>query len=204
MCQAGFDAHKLGTYCTYSHTYCSLRKLEPYSTDQVATPSLPHINIQRAMAHFSVVLAAIVGVSYVVLAVLDRIVTNHRIAKKARELGCQDPPHEQFRLPFGIDNVQSAMAADREQLFLDWVTSRAKKIGAYTWTYKLMGKKIIATHEPANIQAILANQFGTFDLGPMRRDVVCCTRACLACSWPFPATSTRSKDKYICTLRKCC
>lgn len=125
------------------------------------------------MAHFSIVLAAIAGVSYVVFLVLDLVVTNRRIANKARELGCQDPPLEPFRLPFGIDNVQEAWAADGEQLFMDWFVKRANKMGVYTWAYRLFGKKMISTHEPQNIQSILANQFGTFDLGPLRRDLVC-------------------------------
>lgn len=126
------------------------------------------------MAHFSIVLTAIAGVSYVLFLLLDRIVTSHRIATKARELGCQDPPFEAFRLPLGIDNVQEAWAADAEQQFMDWFTQRAKKMGVNTWSYRLFGRKLISTHEPQNIQAILANQFGTFDLGPLRRDLVRC------------------------------
>lgn len=126
------------------------------------------------MAHFSIVLTAIAGLSYVLFSLLDRIVANHRIANKARELGCQDPPLERFRLPLGIDNVQEAWAADTEQQFMDWFMQRAKKMGVNTWSYRLFGRKLISTHEPQNIQAILANQFGTFDLGPLRRDLVCC------------------------------
>ncbi|CAN8102777.1 unnamed protein product [Discula destructiva] len=123
------------------------------------------------MPHFSVALAAIAGVSYIVYLVLDSIVTRRRIAAKSRELGCQDPPQEHFRLPFGIDNVQAAMAADRERNFPEWIRGRAEKMGTYTWQISLFGQRIIGTHEPQNIQAILANQFGTFDLGPMRRGV---------------------------------
>lgn len=127
------------------------------------------------MPHFSVALAAIAGISYLVFLVLDSIVTNRRIAAKARELGCQDPPQEHFRLPFGIDNVQNALAADREKLFPDWVQKRAEKMGTYTWKMSMFGQKIFTTAEPQNIQAILASQFGTFDLGPLRRGVVCST-----------------------------
>lgn len=127
------------------------------------------------MAHFSIVVAALAGVSYVVFWTLDRIVTNRRIATKARELGCQDAPVERFRLPLGIDSVQDALAADKQQLFPDYVISRAENMGVYTWSYKLFGKSIFRSDDPQNIQSILANQFGTFDLGPLRRDVVCST-----------------------------
>lgn len=124
------------------------------------------------MVHSSVALVAIVGVSYIAFQLLSHIVTRYKIASKARELGCQDPPFERFRLPLGIDNVQEAWAADGEQQFMNWFQQRANKMGVYTWSYKLFGKKMISTHEPQNIQAILANQFGTFDLGPLRRGLV--------------------------------
>lgn len=125
------------------------------------------------MPHVSIVLAAIAGVSYVVFLVLDSIVTKRRIAAKGRELGCQDPPEEKFRLPFSIDAVQDAIAADKDKLFPLFVQSRAEKMGTYTWKMKLFGEKVFISHEPQNIQAILAGQFGTFDLGPYRRGMVC-------------------------------
>lgn len=125
------------------------------------------------MPHVSVVLAAIAGVSYVVFLLLDRIVTKRRIATKARELGCQDPPEEHFRLPFSIDAVQRSIAADREKLFPSFVQSRAEKMGVYTWKMKIFGAKVFITHEPQNIQALLAGQFGTYDLGPLRAGTVC-------------------------------
>lgn len=124
------------------------------------------------MAHFSIVLAAIAGVSYVVFRLLDHFVTARRIAAKARELGCEEPPEERFKLPFSIDLVRAATKADREKAFPHFVLARAKKMGVYTWSYKIFGVKIIVTHEPQNIQAILATQFGTFDLGPQRRGMV--------------------------------
>lgn len=124
------------------------------------------------MAHFTVALAAIASISYVVFMVLDHYITARRLAAKAQELGCQEPPLEETRLPFGIDSVKAAMAADKEKLFPDWLTSRANKMGVYTWRLNLFGKRLIITHEPQNIQAILATQFGAFDLGPQRRGLV--------------------------------
>lgn len=124
------------------------------------------------MAHFTVVLAAIASISYVVFRILDHYITAGRIAVKARELGCQEPPQEHFRLPFGIDNVRAAMAADKEKLFPDWIVSRANKMGVHTWRFDLFGTRVITTREPQNIQALLATQFGAFDLGPHRRGLV--------------------------------
>lgn len=153
------------------------------------------------MPHFSVVLAAIAGVSYVVFTVLDRIITRRRILAKGRELGCQDPPEEKFRLPFSIDSVQQALAADREKLFPDWLISRAQNMGVTTWKMKLFGQNVFVTSEPQNIQAILATQFGTYDLGPFRRGVVCsaggascplCTEVVLTGSSSGPCWETAS------------
>lgn len=127
------------------------------------------------MPHFSVVLAAFAGVLYIVFLVVDRIVTERRIEAKGRALGCQNPPDEHSRLPFGIDSVKDSIAADREKLFPDFSIARAAKMGTYTWQMKLFGTRIFITHEPQNIQTILASQFGTFDLGPVRRGVVCST-----------------------------
>lgn len=124
------------------------------------------------MAHFSVVLAAIASVSYIVFRLLDHFVKAHRVAARTREWGCKEPPLEPFRLPFGIDNVKEALKADEEKVWPHWFSSRAEKLGVYTWKYYLFGKRIISTHEPQNIQAVLATQFGTFDLGPDRRNLV--------------------------------
>lgn len=124
------------------------------------------------MAHATLVLVGIVGVSYILFWLLDRVVTARRQAAKAREWGCKEPPLEPFRWPLGIDNIMSAMEADKEKVFPDWFVRRAEAMGVYTWRYYLFGKRIITTQEPKNIQAILAGQFGTFDLGLQRRGLV--------------------------------
>lgn len=124
------------------------------------------------MPHLTVVFAVLASVSYVVFWILDSIVTNRRIAAKARELGCQDPPEEHFKLPWSIDLVQRALAADKAKVFPSYMQARAEKMGVYTWKMQLFGAKVFATHEPQNIQALLAGQFGNFDLGPDRRGMV--------------------------------
>lgn len=120
------------------------------------------------MAHFSVVLAAIAGVSYVVFRALDHIITARRVAAKAAEWGCKEPPAQHSRLPLGLDRVRAAMHADREKLFPEFMVSQAEAMGAYTWSFKLFGTKGLSTHEPENIQAMLATQFASFYLGSNR------------------------------------
>lgn len=121
------------------------------------------------MAPASLVLAGLLGASYAVFWVLNRIVTAHRQAARAREWGCKEPPLEPFRLPLGVDHVRRALAADKAQQFPDFIVRRAEALGVWTWRYHLFGKRIIATHEPDNVKAILASQFGTFDVGEERR-----------------------------------
>ncbi|KAF3768116.1 cytochrome P450 [Cryphonectria parasitica EP155] len=121
------------------------------------------------MAHISVILTAIVGGSYLVFLLLDYIITSRRVAAKAEEWGCKEPPEQRNRLPLGIDKVMDSMAADEKKLFPEYMVGQADKMGVYTWSYRLFGTKIISTHDPQNIQAILATQFGTFDLGEQRR-----------------------------------
>lgn len=124
------------------------------------------------MAHVSLVLAGLAGISYVIFWILNQLVTAHRYRARAREWGCQEPILETHKLPFNIDLVQTAMQADKEKLFPDLIFRRAQALGVYTWRYYLFGARVISTHEPKNIQTILANSFGTFDLGPQRRGLV--------------------------------
>lgn len=125
------------------------------------------------MAHLAVVLAVIASASYVVFLIIDHFVTESRIKAKAKEWGCEEPRREKIPGLLGsIGLVRRAMKADKEKRFPQFTTERAKAVGAWTWTYTLFGSRLIATAEPENIQAILATQFGTFDLGPLRRNLV--------------------------------
>lgn len=119
------------------------------------------------MAHISVVAALLVGVSYVVFQLLNKVFESRRRTMKARQLGCKEPPHEINRLPFGLDRALDAMKADKKEMFLDWIGSR-NAVGVHTSKYSMFGQTNVFTTEPKNVQAILANSFGTFDLGPQR------------------------------------
>ncbi|KAL2282301.1 hypothetical protein FJTKL_10922 [Diaporthe vaccinii] len=120
------------------------------------------------MAHISVVAALLVSASYVVFRMLNSIVESRRRSAKARELGCKEPPMERFRWPFGADMVKDALRAEKTKLFLEWIQERTDAMGVYTWRYSTLGQTNVVTMDPKNVQAILANNFGTFDLGPQR------------------------------------
>lgn len=126
------------------------------------------------MAPISLVLAGVAPLAYIIYFLIERIVTAHRREAKARDLGCQEPipDPEWIWWKFGIDIIRSAMNADVEQRFPDYVLDRARHMGVYTWRYRIFGNRVVTTHEPENIQALLATQFGTFDLGPLRRGTV--------------------------------
>ncbi|KAG8167723.1 hypothetical protein KVR01_003412 [Diaporthe batatas] len=120
------------------------------------------------MANTSVVAALLVGVSYVIFRLLNKVVESRRRTAEAHRLGCKDPPLEPNRWPFGIHNVMKAMKADKAKLFLEWIGERHAAMGVNTWRYSLFGLTNVFTTDPKNVQAILANNFGTFDLGPQR------------------------------------
>lgn len=120
------------------------------------------------MAHISVVAALLVGVSYVVFQLLNKVVESRRRTAKARQLGCKEPPFEPNHLPFGTDKVMAAMKADKNELLLEWLGERWATMGVNTWRYSVFGQTNVFTTDPRNVQAILATNFGTFDLGPQR------------------------------------
>lgn len=120
------------------------------------------------MAFSPVTLALLATISYIVYHILDKLVQSRRRAAKALELGCKEPPVEHFRWPWGIDMVREALQADKDKLFPDLVIKRAKRMGVNTWRYTIFGRTNVTTIDPRNVQAVLATQFGTFDLGPPR------------------------------------
>jgi hypothetical protein len=89
------------------------------------------------MAHISLVAALLFASSYVVFRLLSSVVESRRKTAKARELGCQEPPVETTRLPFGIDVIMAAFEADKTQLFLEWINDRVNAVGAQTCKLEL-------------------------------------------------------------------
>ncbi|OJK00234.1 hypothetical protein ASPACDRAFT_28378 [Aspergillus aculeatus ATCC 16872] len=110
-----------------------------------------------------------VAIIYVVFRLISSFLTARRNVAKARDLGCEEPPVEKNRWPFGIDSVRRSLEADRAQQFPADVLQRFQELGTYTYRYNVLGSKNLRTADPKNIQAILATQFNDFDLGPTRR-----------------------------------
>lgn len=50
----------------------------------------------------------------------------------------------------------------------------SKKLGRVcsTFTFNMLGQTIFFTSDPENIKALLATQFGDFELGPLRRAIM--------------------------------
>lgn len=120
------------------------------------------------MAHVSIELALLASISYFVYHFLNGIVKSRRRAARARELGCKEPAFEHARLPWSIDRVRAALQANKEKLLPDHFMRRWENMGANTWRYSVFGQTNVNTVDPRNVQAILATNFGTFDLGPQR------------------------------------
>ncbi|KAI0161368.1 cytochrome P450 alkane hydroxylase-like protein [Xylariaceae sp. FL1272] len=108
------------------------------------------------------------AISYVVYIILYSLFVSRRNAAKARELGCQEPPCEKNRLPFGYDQAQRFGKADKAMEMPTDMVRRFDEVGAYTHRFNMLGMTGFRTAEPKNIQAILATQFADFDLGPLR------------------------------------
>ncbi|KAL2679043.1 hypothetical protein Neosp_009799 [[Neocosmospora] mangrovei] len=106
---------------------------------------------------------------YIIYTIISSFIISRRHAAKARELKCEEPPFEKNRWPLGIDNLLRALAADKAQQFPVDMIKRFEDLGAHTYRYQILGNRNIRTADPKNIQAILANKFSDFDVGPSRR-----------------------------------
>src|SRR5207248_10094873 len=92
---------------------------------------------------------------------------SRRRAAFAREKGCKRPPVLKNRLPFGIDQVQEALKADKEMQFCELLKRRFDE-NANTYQTNVLGVQVYETCEPENVKALLATQFQDFDLGTLR------------------------------------
>ncbi len=92
---------------------------------------------------------------------------NHLEWKYARDNGCQPPLHTIVRGPLGIGMVTDMLAATRKNRFLELVRGWHQEYGT-TFKAKMVGRKIIFTVEPKNVQTVLALKFKDFELGEYR------------------------------------
>ncbi|TVY83945.1 Cytochrome P450 52A12 [Lachnellula suecica] len=113
------------------------------------------------------------GIFTAVAAVLSRIlysvIVRIRNKIRARALGCQSPPMQKQRLPFGLEQLTKAIYSDKSQRLPDNAIQRFKKMGTYTFGFSLLGKQNFVTAEPENIKAMLATKFQDFSIGKVRK-----------------------------------
>jgi cytochrome P450 len=124
----------------------------------------------------SILLAAWVGISFVLYKIISSIIVSRRHAARARQLGCL-PAHPTKQSPFdplGIQNVVKILKADKQFRIPQYLKGRVDdacvKEGRIINTFhqNIMGAEGYFTVEPKNIQAILATQFKDYGLGKRR------------------------------------
>lgn len=92
--------------------------------------------------------------------------------QRANELGCRKTHFRNNRLPFGLDGAQRLVKGDKNGQLLQDVREMFLEEGRRTFKTRIFGSTAIHTVEPMNIQAMMATQFGDFELGKMRRGVL--------------------------------
>jgi len=82
--------------------------------------------------------------------------------------GCKLPQKLPFHDPlFGLDIIFESYRAHNSHSYLSLVKSRFDKYGT-TFEARMLGRTVVNTIEPRNIQALLATQFNDFGLGDRR------------------------------------
>lgn len=85
----------------------------------------------------------------------------------ARNNGCRTPLHSVSHGLFGISMVTAMLAATQENRFLSLIRSWHQAYGN-TFKASMVGRKVVFTVEPKNVQTILALKFRDFELGENR------------------------------------
>lgn len=110
----------------------------------------------------------------VALHIIRMVLASWQHSRKARELGCGSLPLLPCKDPLGIATLKQSLAADKEKLFPELSARRidimSEQEGRYVTTYVLrsLGRDLMFTTDPKNIQAMLATQFKDFQLGEVR------------------------------------
>ncbi|KAG9793281.1 Cytochrome P450 monooxygenase [Exophiala dermatitidis] len=90
-------------------------------------------------------------------------------ARKAKELGAARPPMHAYKLPLGVDNLMRFIRADKKHKVPQEAMKVFEEAGRPTYLQRMPGTTNIITHDPKNIQALLATQFHDFELGSRRK-----------------------------------
>lgn len=84
-------------------------------------------------------------VCFIVYRILQSFLLKRHNARRSRELKCQDPPSLPSTLPFGLDILLKALAADRNMEFPVELERRNAQVGANTYLYSTMGSTNLLT-----------------------------------------------------------
>ncbi|WPH00524.1 Hypothetical protein R9X50_00335300 [Acrodontium crateriforme] len=124
----------------------------------------------------STILLVIWGaVAYGIFQIASRIIANRRHAEKAKEWKCQEPPHYPDCGFLGLKHLKYMQDADKKRLFPDMMVDRQRFMSELhgrecsTFTFSVLGQKMLFTSDPKNIQAMLATKFDDFGVGESRR-----------------------------------
>lgn len=117
------------------------------------------------------------AIALVLFQVVSTVAGNIQHKRKARQLGCEDPP----RVPapvwdvIGIQRIRRNLAAAKAFRFPEFLLTQhetAEKIAGFdamTYNFNLFGRTTYFTSDPKNLQAMLATKFKDFSLPPTRK-----------------------------------
>ena len=106
--------------------------------------------------------------------VFTAIITRHKHAELAKNLGCKPVPVYPDKDPLGIYNIIQIIKSNNAGRLPHYVVERiettSKQEGREVLTFKthIFRNWLHFTSDPKNIQALLATQFKDFCLGPIR------------------------------------
>jgi len=121
-----------------------------------------------------VLLLLIPLVAFTLYTLVTYVISSHRHAAEAKRLGCKPIPIYPTRDFLGITNILDMVRANDAgrlpQHLVERVNTVCNQEGRPVSTTQLhvLRNWLIFTHDPKNIQAILATQFDEFELGPIR------------------------------------
>ncbi|EXJ95573.1 hypothetical protein A1O1_00695 [Capronia coronata CBS 617.96] len=115
-------------------------------------------------------LASLLFASFIVFATANFFWASRQHARRAKHLGCQPPHKHAYKLLFGLDTMMRMIQADKRHQVPQEAVKIYKEGGCPTFVLRMPGSTNITTHDPKNIQAVLATQFHDFELGPRRRN----------------------------------
>ena len=124
----------------------------------------------------SIVLPLLLLASLGLYKLLSSILARRAHAAKAEGLGCDDAPLYPNGGFMGLNNLKNLLAADKRQLFMEYIIARQNEMDQITgrkgtiFKFNLLGQHLYYTSDPKIIQAMLATQFSDFSLGTARRN----------------------------------